>query len=434
MGLRRWAESRARCEQSLAVAAAAGGDLQLAAARTTLGITLGFLGDTAAGEQQLREALATARGEDEVRAYVHLGELRRLGGDHAGALAAMDAGERAAARLGMRGSFGRFMYVNAIDDLLRLGRWDEAAARLRVAGRMDLSVTAGAMFHASAAQLHALRGEAAEAHRHLEHAEACIEHGLPGEFETPFHSAAAALAHTEHAPGAAREHAATALTARAEPLYIPVLLWLGVRAEADAAEAARAHRDPVELTRADALLAAFPGSGADALAYRELALAERGRLASEPDAHSWRAPADRFDALAEPYPAAYARLREAEALLTRGGDRRTATERLAAAHATAVELAAQPLREDVVALARRARLSPLPAPPAPDAATADGLLTRREADVLELLADGLTNREIAARLFISEKTVSTHIGHIYDKLGVHSRVEAAGRARAIGHP
>ena len=146
------------------------------------------------------------------------------------------------------------------------------------------------------------------------------------------------------------------------------------------------------------------------------------------------APADRFDALAEPYPAAYARLREAEALLTRGGDRRTATERLAAAHATTVELAAQPLREDVEALARRARLSPLPAPPAADAGAADGLLTRREADVLELLADGLTNREIAARLFISEKTVSTHIGHIYDKLGVHSRVEAAGRARAIGHP
>ncbi len=258
--------------------------MQPAAARTTLGITLGFLGDTAAGERQLREALATARGEDEVRAYVHLGELRRLGGDHAGALEAMDAGERAAARLGMRGSFGRFMYVNAIDDLLRLGRWDEAAARLREAGRMDLSVTAGAMHHASAAQLHALRGEAAAAHRHLEHAEACIEHGLPGEFETPFRSAAAALALSERDPGAAREHAATALTAPAEPLYIPVLLWLGVRAEADAAEAARAHRDPVELTRADALLAAFPGGGADALAYRELALAERGRLAGEPDA------------------------------------------------------------------------------------------------------------------------------------------------------
>ena len=54
-----------------------------------------------------------------MRAYVHLGELLRLRGDHAGALEAMETGERAAARLGMRGSFGSFMYVNAIDDLLR---------------------------------------------------------------------------------------------------------------------------------------------------------------------------------------------------------------------------------------------------------------------------------------------------------------------------
>ena len=126
MGLRRWAESRERCEAALAVAAAAGDDEQAAAARTTLGITLAFLGDGEAGERHLREALAAARGEDAVRAHVHLGELLRLRGDHAGALEAMETGERAAARLGMRGSFGSFMYVNAIDDLLRLGRWEEA--------------------------------------------------------------------------------------------------------------------------------------------------------------------------------------------------------------------------------------------------------------------------------------------------------------------
>ena len=398
----------------------------------TLGITLGFLGDLAGGERELRAALATARGEDGMRAYVHLGELLRLRGDHAGALEAMETGERAAARLGMSGSFGSFMYVNAIDDLLRLGRWDEAEARLHAAGRMDLGVTATTMHHASAAQLCALRGEAAPAREHLERARAGIELGLPGEFETPFRSAAAALALAERDPGAAREHAAAALTAQPEPLYTPVLLWLGIRAEADAAEAARAHRRTVDLTRADELLAAFPDAGADALAHGELALAERERAAGAPRGVQWRAAADRFDALAEPYPAAYARLREAEALLTGGGDRRTAAERLAAAHATAVALGARPLLEDVDALARRARISPLPAP-APEDGAADELLTRREADVLDLLAEGLTNRQIATKLFISEKTVSTHIGHIYDKLGVHSRVEAAGRARAIGH-
>jgi DNA-binding NarL/FixJ family response regulator len=59
-------------------------------------------------------------------------------------------------------------------------------------------------------------------------------------------------------------------------------------------------------------------------------------------------------------------------------------------------------------------------------------LTTREAEVLRLLADGLTNREIAARLFISEKTVSAHLSHIFGKLDVHTRVEAAGRARTLG--
>ena len=52
--------------------------------------------------------------------------------------------------------------------------------------------------------------------------------------------------------------------------------------------------------------------------------------------------------------------------------------------------------------------------------------------MLLLLVDGLTNREIGERLFISEKTVGTHLEHIFGKLGVHNRVEAAGRARRLG--
>jgi len=52
--------------------------------------------------------------------------------------------------------------------------------------------------------------------------------------------------------------------------------------------------------------------------------------------------------------------------------------------------------------------------------------------VLRALADGLTNREIAERLFISQKTVSAHLAHIFAKLDVHTRVEAAGRARSLG--
>jgi two-component system, NarL family, nitrate/nitrite response regulator NarL len=54
-------------------------------------------------------------------------------------------------------------------------------------------------------------------------------------------------------------------------------------------------------------------------------------------------------------------------------------------------------------------------------------LTKRELEVHELLAQGLTNREIARLLYVEEVTVKVHVRHILDKLGVRSRVEAATR-------
>jgi DNA-binding NarL/FixJ family response regulator len=52
-------------------------------------------------------------------------------------------------------------------------------------------------------------------------------------------------------------------------------------------------------------------------------------------------------------------------------------------------------------------------------------LSRRELEVLALIAEGITNREIGERLFISQKTVAVHIGNILSKLGASGRVEAA---------
>jgi DNA-binding NarL/FixJ family response regulator len=55
-------------------------------------------------------------------------------------------------------------------------------------------------------------------------------------------------------------------------------------------------------------------------------------------------------------------------------------------------------------------------------------LTEREVDVLALVGQGLTNRQISSRLFISPATVRTHLEHIYDKLGVRSRAGAVSAA------
>jgi DNA-binding NarL/FixJ family response regulator len=59
-------------------------------------------------------------------------------------------------------------------------------------------------------------------------------------------------------------------------------------------------------------------------------------------------------------------------------------------------------------------------------------LTARELEVLRLLATGRSNRDIAAELFISAKTASVHVSNIMAKLGVGSRVEAAGVAYRLG--
>lgn len=72
------------------------------------------------------------------------------------------------------------------------------------------------------------------------------------------------------------------------------------------------------------------------------------------------------------------------------------------------------------------------APGRPDAPAARAGLTEREHDVLVLVAQGRTNRQIAEELFISVKTASVHVSNILAKLGVANRGEAAATARRLG--
>ena len=59
-------------------------------------------------------------------------------------------------------------------------------------------------------------------------------------------------------------------------------------------------------------------------------------------------------------------------------------------------------------------------------------ITRRELEILELIAKGLSNREIAEKLFVSENTVKTHSSRVFDKLGARRRTQAVQLAKEFG--
>ncbi len=138
-----------------------------------------------------------------------------------------------------------------------------------------------------------------------------------------------------------------------------------------------------------------------------------------------------------PYELARVRHRLAAALLATGGEdeRARATELLRLARTVADHLGARPLSDAVNLLGRRARLTLGRAVPEPAAAPADPAealgLTGRERDVLRLVSEGRTNRQIAEELFISPKTASVHVSNILAKLGVSGRGEAAALAHRL---
>jgi DNA-binding CsgD family transcriptional regulator len=229
--------------------------------------------------------------------------------------------------------------------------------------------------------------------------------------------------------------------------YAGPLLVLALRACADLAEQARADRNAEALTTAqrrahrlsDLYLAMKPDPFA-AGPLRPTAAgdhaswqAEGSRLRGESDPRSWEQAATTWDALTRPHRAAYARWRQAEALLARPGGRSAATEVLQ----TAARQAAQhiPLSDAIHDLARRARIDVNPPAPADQrehpVPPAFGL-TDRELAVLELLGQGKTNSEIGAALFITRKTASVHVTNILRKLDVTTRVQAAAVAERAG--
>ena len=159
-----------------------------------------------------------------------------------------------------------------------------------------------------------------------------------------------------------------------------------------------------------------------------LASALAHTLAGTSDATRWRA-AEEVAARIGAYHALRPQMGLAQALLDTG-ERDEARLLLLESWQSAHDMGARWFESQVAALARRNRIATAEIETLPRQLAA---LTPREREVLDVLATGATNRVIAERLFISEKTVSVHVTNLLAKLGKSNRGEAAALARQLSN-
>lgn len=410
--------------------------------------TLAFLdevdGDPARAADQLGAAVLLARehGElaAELRAHYTLASLHYYGGDVAGALPVLRRALVRAAETGVRWSNPGIemrvleaiaLYVGgdldaslAAADVPDRRRPDAAAARLAAVGcyaavargRDDAAARLARLEESWAADPQvALVGGGCEAERLT----------WAGDPVAAVAAADRALAHLDAVVG--------------ERMYGGLwLAALALAALADQAAACRLQRDEAGAAaavaagarwteRAEQLLVSGRGRpgdlGPEGRAWHARTVAEAARLRGEPAADEWQAALGAFGYGHEPE-LARGRWRLAEARLAEG-DRDAARHLLEAAAESAARMGARPLQDAIGATQRRTGLGR-------PARGTTAVLTGREREVLVLVAEGLTNREIGRRLHISEKTASVHLSNVMAKLNAASRTEAVTVAHRRG--
>ena len=447
-------ESRACCEQAIEIARSIGARAAECHSLNTLGVDIATLGDRRRGIALLLEAKATAEALDWIegigRAYVNLTEMLDWDARLTESVELTLEGAETMRRLGASRSV-IFLGNEATHRLLRLGRLTEAAEALATVREADPSGFAEAIHHAGEAELACIRGDADGAHEAARRARL----GLGGMRDAMYFGPTAAIEVGTHlaagqpdAATAAFERALAELAGEVYVFFVARLYARGVRAYADLAELARDRGDRVAEIEAaataaiqsfDAMLETdhFPEGDPppSSLAHRAVIEAELSRLRGTSDGDLWRRTTAAWTDLDEPLELAYAQWRCAEALLLAGEARGDAADLLVAVAAAADQLGATDLLGKVQSLARRARV-PLDESPAADGPSERPAqrfgLTDRELEVLALLVEGLTNRVIGERLFMSEKTASVHVSRILSKLNVRGRVEAATMAQRAG--
>lgn len=485
----RFADSAARAEEARAAATGAGDAAlaEFAHASDTLAVDLGYTGQIDRALALLDEALAAARHvgrlDEVMRCYANKTTLLDLDSRREQALAVVKDGIAEASRSGLGLTYGAFLRGNAADILFELGRWEEAEAECRAAMEFP---PAGVAWFSPTLYLGLVLVESRaddEAARLVGRTLLQLETVPAGQWSSLVLRTAVSLAlwrnDIDDALNAAEQGWGRVLETDDVGQVVSSAATV-LEACAAAAERGRLRRDWSAVAGAGALAARVLPMAAEQLARHELpgtvgarreaelhlatarAHGERVRGRSTPE--MWAELADKWGRIPVPYQVAKARWWQAQAALPIRARRAEARRALHEAWKICGRLPAAPLRRALRELAERGRIN-LPqealvripieprelvavgpgrpvgdsvdlrervaGAPAPPPAGRFGLSPRENA-VLLVLAEGRTNREIAERLFISERTVAVHVRRILAKLRVSGRVEAAGLAIRLG--
>ncbi|SEH02555.1 regulatory protein, luxR family [Nonomuraea solani] len=382
------AEARAHAEEALAL-----GDTRSLITLAALTALDGDLG-TAAG--LYAEARASAPDDDTLlMSYASEADVLEAAGEHVRAESVAREGIARARRLGLARSRGGHLAANLAEPLTSLGRWQEARDVISTAlalGPPPIHRAWILMVLGTVAVLEGAHDEAAEIVRQARPLMRGRSRGYDSCLEPDLLECRLAVARADL--GRARrvvDHVLAEHDLTLSRRYAWPLLALGARI-------GRVREAP----------AGIATTGRVQEAYRATFEAECGG--------SWAAAVAGWRAVGQPYALGQALVRAAEQ------DPAQATGPLREAAAIAGALGSEPLRREVEAAAATLRVS-----------LSGGLvLSAREREVLGLVAEGLSNRQIAERLFISARTSGVHVSNIMAKLGVTSRVEAAALARRTG--
>jgi ATP/maltotriose-dependent transcriptional regulator MalT len=453
----RYREALREGEAALATALAAGDRRSEGEVLNTLAMSQIVLADFDEGIARMRRAIEIAHEDEDIdglgAAYSNLADTLSLIGRSDEALKTAHAGLAAIARPGTR--IRDHMFATIADVSFEIGDWKAARSYL------DQAAT-----HPGGRQLIFRRlceaelclgvGDGERAAQALEEIEPLVARSSEPQFIGAFGALLAESRRRSYDLTGARAAVGNALDrielCTDDVMRIARVTAAGMRVEADIAQRARDLRERGDerdaLARArihmQRLRAAAQEGGPVERAWSAMGAAELTRARGRSDPKSWMAAAREWAAITRPFQRAVALWRATEAHIE-AGDRAAASETAQDALEDARRLGARWLVEELTALAQRARLDLGSAAQDGAVGAAAGMggadgdgggedpfgLTARERQVLALVAEGATNRQIGAALYMAEKTASVHVSRILSKLGVQSRTQAAAMAHRL---